>query len=221
MREYPLNAVADLCCHDRVVENRKRREGPVTADELLRQLEGDPAFEARVEADKAQREERVRLLSAAELPIVEDLNAVGASVSSVWDLVNTSVPYPDALPVLLAHLERGGYPDRVMESLGRALAVKPAVTWWDDLKRLYLSARGPGEEDGTAVALAACATRAQLDDLIALLDVDERGESRIYFIRSIKRLGGQRGRAILESLRDDPTFGREATAALEGRRSNR
>lgn len=204
-----------------MVKEPKRRKGPVTAEELLRELEADPDYQARVEAAEAEREERVRLLRAAEIPIVEDLNAVGVSVSSVWDLVNTSVPYPDALPILLSHLERGEYPDRVMESLGRALAVKPAVAWWDDLKRLYLSARGPGEEDGTAVALAACATKAQLDDLIALLDADERGESRIYFIRPIKRLGGERGRALLESLRDDPTFGREATAALEGRSRNR
>jgi len=103
-----------------------------------------------------------------------------------------------------------------MESLGRALAVKPAVVWWDDLKHLYLRARDPGEEDGTAVALAACATKAQLNDLIAFLEVEERGRSRIYFVRPIKRLGGERGREILESLRRDPTFGREATAAPLG-----
>jgi hypothetical protein len=29
----------------------------------------------------------------------------------------------DALPILLDHLQRGGYPDRVTESLGHALAV--------------------------------------------------------------------------------------------------
>jgi hypothetical protein len=199
----------------------KRSRAPITAKELARELEADSDHQARVEAADAEREARASLLRAAETPIVADLNAVGVSVSSVWDLVNTSVPYPNALPILLAHLERGGYPDRVMESLGRALAVQPAVDWWDDLKRLYLSARGPGEEDGTAVALAACATKAQLDDLIDLLDVDERGDSRIYFVRPIKRLGGERGRALLESLRDDPTLGREATAALLGTSRNR
>ena len=100
---------------------------PVTAEDLLRELEVDPGYHARVEAAEAERGERVRQLRAAERPIVADLNAVGLSVSSVWDLVNTSVTYPDALPILLAHLERGGYPDRVMESLGRALAMKPAA----------------------------------------------------------------------------------------------
>jgi hypothetical protein len=161
-------------------------EGPTTAEELVRWreelLRADPDYRARSEAIEAKREERARLLNEAERPIVADLNGSDVSVSSVWDLVNTSVPYPDALPILLAHLKRGGYPERVMESLGRALAVKPAVVWWDDLKRLYLSARDPGEENGTAVALAARATRAQVDDLIAFLKVEERGESRIYFL---------------------------------------
>jgi hypothetical protein len=200
-------------------------KGPISAEELVRRreerLRTDPGYRAQVEAVEAEREERARALREAERPIVEDLDAAGVSVSSVWDLVNTSVPYPDALPILLTHLKRAGYPERVMESLGRALAVKPAVAFWDDLKRLYLSARGSGEEDGTAVALAACATKAQLDDLIDLLGAEERGESRIYFVRPIKRLGGERGRKVLESLRDDPTFGREATAALLGRSRNR
>jgi hypothetical protein len=201
------------------------RKGPISATELLRQkdekLRTDPDYRAKVEAVEAERSERVRALREAERPIVADLNRAGVSVASVWDLVNTSDPYPAALPILLDHLEHGGYPDRVMESLGRALAVKPSVAWWGRLKALYLAARNPGEEDGTAVALAACATRDQLDDLIGFLSVEERGESRIYFVRPIKRLGGERGVQVLESLRDDPTFGREATAALLGRSRNR
>jgi Flp pilus assembly protein TadB len=63
----------------------------------------------------------------AELPIVADLRAVGVDVHSVWELVNTSVPYPAALAVLLKHVQLAGYPDRVMESPGRALAVEPAA----------------------------------------------------------------------------------------------
>jgi hypothetical protein len=198
------------------------RNGPKTADEVLRQreemLRNDPAYRARVEAVEAERRARSETLREAERPIVRELNTAGLNVGSVWDLVNTSEPYPGALPVLLRHLEKGGYPDRVMESLGRALAVKPAVAWWDRLKALYLAARNPGEEDGAAVALAACATKAQLDDLISLLSVEERGESRIYFLRPIKRLGGQEGRDVLETLRDDPIFGKEAAALLRRRR---
>ncbi len=197
------------------------KKGWISADELVRQtaqmLQNDPEYRAKVEAVEAERQARAEALTSAEAPILAELREVGVDVSSVWDLVNSSDPYPEALPILLRHLELGGYPDRVMESLGRALAVKPSVAWWDRLKAIYLGARSPGEEDGTAVALAACATKAQLEDLVSFLAVEERGDSRIYFLRPIKRLGGDRGRDLLESLRSDETLGREADALLKGK----
>lgn len=46
--------------------------------------------------------------------------------------------------------------------------------------------------------------------------LDERvAGSRIYFIRPILNVGGQRGREVVESLRSDPTFGKEARALLK------
>jgi hypothetical protein len=189
----------------------------MSATEFMAQLAKDKEYQRKKEALDAELAERASLLREAERPVVADLQSVGRQVESVWDLVNTSDPYPDALRVLMDHLERGGYPERVMESLGRALAVKPSVAFWDRLKARWLGARDSGEETGAAVALAACATTAQLDDLIGFLGVEERGQSRIYFIRPILRVGGVRGRQAVEALRDDPVFGREATALLSGR----
>lgn len=194
------------------------RRSSVRATDLTAQLEADPEHQRMVHDAEAERLERERLLSRAEQPIVVDLRAAGVDVNSVWDLVNTSDPYPGALPVLMEHLERGGYPDRVMESLGRALAVKPAVAYWERLKERWLNARDSGEEVGAAVALAASATKRQVDDLIGFLAVEQRGESRLYFVRSIARVGGERGREVLESLRDDPVFGQAATARLKRRK---
>jgi len=189
----------------------------MSATEFMAQLAKDKEYQRKKAALDAELAERESVLREAEQPIVADLRAEGVDVESVWDLVNTAEPYPAALPVLMEHLERGGYPERVMESLGRALAVKPSVTFWERLKAHYLAPRDPGEEDGAAVALAACATEAQLDDLIGFLSVEARGQSRIYFIRPILRVGGTRGREAVEALRDDPVFGKEATALLTGR----
>lgn len=196
----------------------KRSRSAISATELMAQLENDPEYQRRFQAAEAERQMRARFLSRAEQPIVADLERAGIRVESVWDLVNTSYPYPEALPVLMEHLERGGYLERVMESIGSALAVKPSIVFWDRLKVCWLQARCAGEEDGAAVALAACATKAQLDDLIGFLSVERRGMSRIYFIRPILRVGGDRGRAVVEELRDDPVFGAEATALLKRRR---
>lgn len=194
---------------------RKRGSGAISATELMAQLQQDPEYQRKKQAADAERKARAQELRRAEQPIVTDLGAAGVEVNSVWDLVNTAEPYPAALPILMEHLERGGYPDRVMESLGRALAVKPAVAYWDRLKARYLSPRNSGEEDGTAVALAACATASQADDLIGFLSLSQRGDTRVYFIRPILEVGGQRGRRIVESLRSDTTLGKEARALLE------
>jgi hypothetical protein len=189
-----------------------------TAEEFLAELEADPEYQARIRERDARIEAYDRELEAAERPIVDDLHRAGLEINSVWDLVNTSDPYPEGLPVLLDHFERGGYPDRVMESLGRSLAVEQAVVWWDRLKALYLAPRCEGEEEGAAIVLAGCATKAQLGDLIGFLALEERGDSRLFFLRVIKRLGGDTGRNTLEQLRDDPVLGLEATALLKTRR---
>ncbi len=195
----------------------RRKKGPISATELMAQLRDDPEYQRSVQSAESERQVKAEALRRAELPIVDDLRSAGVQVGSAWDLVNFSEPYPNALPVLMEHLEHGGYPARVMESLGRALAVRPSVAYWDRIRTRWLEARDSGEEDGTAVALAACATKAQIDDLIRFLTVEQRGSSRIYFIGPILKVGGERGRAVVEALREDPIFGDEATALLKRR----
>ncbi len=106
----------------------------MSATEFMAQMARDEEYQAKKAAFDTDLQERADGLRAAEQPIVADLRVAGVEVDSVWDLVNSSEPYPAALSVLVDHLERGGYPVRVMESLGRALAVKPAATFWDRLK---------------------------------------------------------------------------------------
>lgn len=191
------------------------RSSGISAAELAAQLADDQEYQVASAARDRDLRAQATKWREAERPIIEELDRAGIKVASVWDLVNTDEPYPAALPVLLDHLERGGYPDRVMEGLGRALAVKPAVSFWNRMKDAYLTAQGPEEREGIAVALAASATEAQLDDLIRLLSVEGAGTSRIFFLRPVGQLGGERGRMVLESLTSDPTFGPEATALLD------
>jgi hypothetical protein len=181
------------------------------------ELADDPTYQRTRAALDAASIERAETLRRSELPIVADLRAHGVLVDSVWDLVNTSEPYPAALPILVRHLERGGYPDRVMESLGRALAVAPTVAYWDVLKALYASSRNPGHKEGIAVALAASATRAQLDDLISFVHDADQGPTRTHFVRTILRVGGAPGREVVATLRSDPVVGKEAEELLRRR----
>ena len=87
----------------------RRESADITAGELMDQLANDPEFQARERAEEEKRVARRRELNLAQRPLVADLKEVGAPVTeSVYDLVNTSEPYPQALPVLVKHLEAGG-----------------------------------------------------------------------------------------------------------------
>jgi hypothetical protein len=194
----------------------RKKPGGITAAELIAQLAQDRKFQQAAARREVKLQARSSEFRQAEQPIVEDLRRAGVQVQSVWDLVNTSEPYSLALPILMKHLERGGYPDRVLEGLSRALAVEPASVYWERLRDLYLSASGPDEEEGLAVALAASATREHIDALLALLSEDSRGDSRIHFLRAILRVGGNRGREVVEKLRSDPLFGKEASSLIRG-----
>ena len=203
--------------------SRKRSSGPITAAQPTAQLEDDPQDQRRKqrEAEEAERQAGVRELTRAAQPIVADLRGAGFEVNSVWDIANrTGKPNPAALPVLLKHLQIGGYPDFVMGSLGHLLARKEANGFWDTLREHYLKARGPDEQEGLASALATSATAKQLDALIDLLGDNSRDDSRLLLLSAIKRVGrrGGRGREVLESLRDDPVLCKEAQALLKTRR---
>ncbi|MFP9099859.1 HEAT repeat domain-containing protein [Flavobacterium sp. RHBU_24] len=54
-----------------------------------------------------------------------ELSNIGIKITSIWDLVNTKVKYPTAIPILLKHL-RLNYSDQVKEGIVRALIVKEA-----------------------------------------------------------------------------------------------
>src|SRR5262252_3641971 len=108
---------------------KKSRRKRITAEALLKQLHADPEWVAAREQEDRIRAERAAQLRAAEAPVILALRDVGVEVDSVWDLVNTSRPYPEAIAVLVDQV-RKPYPDKVSEGIGRALAVPEARDYW-------------------------------------------------------------------------------------------
>lgn len=184
--------------------------GKTTLSELRDLLAADAQWvEGRAKEDE-RRQRMAERWERAEVPLVRDLQAAGLSVVSVWDLVNTSEPYPDALPILLRHLERP-YPDRVREGIARAMAVRGGAKFaWNRLCELYR--QEPVDTDaknGLAVALAAVVDESTMEELIALLRDVRHGESRIFFVRPVSRSRDPRAREALDELADDPHLQRE------------
>lgn len=84
------------------------RRGATTAAEFLASREADPEWVAWRQAGRDADAVATRLEEIVSRSLLDDLREAGVSVTSVWDLVNQSEPYPDALPVLVRHLAEGG-----------------------------------------------------------------------------------------------------------------
>jgi hypothetical protein len=104
---------------------KRKYSKPMTAEELMTQLRKDPEWIRRNDERQRKRQELEALLEENERPIVEELNSVGRPVTSVWELVNTTETYPEAIPVLRRHLSRPYHP-KIREGIARALAVREA-----------------------------------------------------------------------------------------------
>jgi len=175
----------------------------------------DPTANMSREEYRAYREERDRELAEAEAPILEDLRSVGWEVESVWYFVNTRDAYPEALPILMRHLEKGGYPPRIMEGIGRALCVRPAIVYWDRLRKLYERAPAGGEKTGLAIALSGSADKTKFDELVELLDDKALGSTRIFFLSTLVRLDRQRALKAIIKYKDDPELAGEVARLFE------
>lgn len=196
------------------MSDRRSRRGPIPADQLRAELASDPDYAAQQERADVELRRKRAVLREAEAPLVAELQDAGIDVESAWDLVNSSTPYPEALPILLKHLARQ-YPDRVREGIARALAVRDAEFAWEPLARLYRQeTAGSDAKDGLAVALAAASDDAVIDDLISLARDSAHGESRLLLLRALKRSRSPLARAALEEFTEDPALAEEARRLL-------
>lgn len=203
------------------------RRGPVTAAELKQELEdryrNDPEYKASVDRQEAEHQARREELTRAEQPLVADLQAAGIPVDSAWELYKYPELGETAYPLLLKHLGLV-YPDRILEGIARAFTKNVARRHWQELLDIYLTDGRPEVRDGLAATLSGCAVGAHYEDLVAILDDDALGETRIYFLRPVNRIGNRRGagagRTVIERFANDPQLGTEANRILQGRGRN-
>jgi hypothetical protein len=189
-----------------------------TAADLMAELEGDPAFVAQRLAREDVLRRRAEELARAEAPVVQALAEVGVEVKSAWDLVNRAIRcYPEAVPVLLSHLERP-YPDAIRDGIARALAVPEARSGWEVLTRLYQDEGSGRAKDGLAVAVAAAATDDTIGDLIALARNRTHGASRLLLLRALERSKDPRAGPTLMELGADPELHEEIEVILNRKR---
>lgn len=175
----------------------------------------DPTAGMSAEEARAYWEERERMLEESEAPILADLRSVGWEAASVWDFVHTRDAYPEALPVFIQHLEKGGYPPAIMDGLARSLGVKPAIVYWDRLRVLYQRAANFEEKSGLAAALSGSADATKFDELVEMLADESLGQSRLFFLSTLVRLDRQRGLREIVKHKDTPILSTEVGRLLK------
>lgn len=163
-------------------------------------------------------------LKVEEAPILRDLREVGLDVGSLWDFVNVSYKYPEAIPVLLKHLTLP-YSDRTREGIARSLAVPELRTHsaWPILVEQYRIAPmgkgivAPGDKkeyrlgarDGLACALSVAVTDETLSELIALAKDRTNGDSRVLLLPALRSSKSVLAKQALKELADDPELAKE------------
>jgi hypothetical protein len=197
----------------------------LTSDDFVRlKLTDDEKSRLRAinKAREQERNERSARLRLEEEPILADLRSVGWNVESVWDLVNTSTKYPEAVPILLKHLLLP-YSDRTRAGIARALAVPDAKDAWPTLVAEYrkaptgtgIIASGEtkefnlGAKDGLACAVAASATASMIEELIVLAKDRSLGSSRLLLLRKLRRSKNPSAKKALDELASDPDLTKE------------
>jgi hypothetical protein len=195
-----------------------------TVGEMMDRFRSDPAWVAARQAEDRRRATWVAQLRLEQLPLVAALRSVGIAVDSVWDLVNTGKPYPEAIPVLLEHLGKPYHP-RNREGIVRALSVKEArAAAWEPLLKEY--EKQPGDEeplppemrglkDALASAVSFLAGRQRIPEMLRLARDRRHGPSRVFFVEDLGKVGDQTAIPVLEELCNDPEVRECAQKALK------
>lgn len=189
---------------------KRSHKGPITARELDILLHSDPEW---VEAKRIRDENMAaleRYYDEVEKDLVDELNAAGFPVKSVWDLVNSPNYYDSAVPILIRHLMIETYPEVIRDGIIRALAIPAAREYWPLFARLYRSLPRTSDhnmfEDGLAAALSATVSDSTFDELIELINDETLGESRLLLLRALKRSKKEVAKQTIEKLANHPVF---------------
>lgn len=152
-----------------------------------------------------------------ERPLLDELASIGIHLQSVWDLNDTDQQYPNAIPILLAHMN-GDYSPFSKTGIVEAVCKKWARTLvWEQIVEAYetesnLEDRAPPGEIGSpagpksamANGLVEMATASDMEKMIELIENPQNGSSRILLTTYFSRSRQQRAFDTLARLSNDP-----------------
>lgn len=153
--------------------------------------------------------EDMALMDSDDASVCEALHEVGIAARSVYDLVNTSQSYPEAVPILIQFLSKPIH-EKVKEGVARALTVKeakgvaiePLAHEFERTPNELASLKWALGNAFTVVADDAC-----FDRLSALARDRAQGPGRQMIVHTIARIKHPLKIAVLLELVGDPDVG--------------
>ena len=146
----------------------------------------------------------------------DELKNVGVYIYTVWDLVNTRKPYPQAIDILIDHLNED-YDEGNIEGIVRALTVKEAK---GKATQALIKKYGetPKVKDNLrwviGNAIATVMTLKDVDWIYQTVLDRSNGGSRSQLVYALGTVKTEKSEDILISLLDDPDVLPQAIAAL-------
>lgn len=158
--------------------------------------------------------------------VAEALAKVGVHVSSVYDLVNTGKPYPEAIPVLIKLLSEVR-DNRIKEGVVRALTVKEARgVATKPLIAEFKNVR-PDEHGAESLkwaignALSVVADDSVFEELVELVKDRRHGRARQMLAIALGNMKNSQADDILIELLNDDDVGGHAIVSLGKRRAKK
>lgn len=156
-----------------------------------------------------------------DLRVVQALRQAGVDVSSVYDLVNTKDPYPQAIPVLVSLLHEE-MEDHIKEGVVRALTVKEArgiaarPLIEEFLRNTdYQNPKAyPSLKWAICNALSEVADDTVFDELVALIRDRRHGKAREMLALALAKVHDPRAADVLIGLLDDDEMAGHAILGL-------
>lgn len=202
------------------MSKKSRSDGPITAAELMQRLQSDPEWVAREEAGERWRLARAKRLGREEAPLIQEIAQAGLLIESVWDLVNTRESYPEAIPVLLRHLERSDYDPAIRDGIARALTVKgypeilPAMI---EAFRRDPEPRLNGPKWAMGNAIRVLFDDEYVGEIVDLAKDPSHGEARSELAFALAKSKTEIADETLQELRSDPQIALYVEEALKRR----
>lgn len=197
---------------------------PSQPGSIFEELANNPVYQAMRKRKDAELAEIAARRSEDEALLVQELCEAGVQVTtkvlpwehyegspqSVWDLVNSSRPYPEAVPILLKHLDIKHDPV-IHSGIARALACPWAMhvrnQIVDKFSNVWVTEDDKGKDglkDGLAVAIEVLSSDRDFEEIVELLRDPRHGSSRVLLLSYLQKSKRPEAIAIIEELSHDP-----------------